>query len=248
MRPRELLNEVQKDNTSIVIFSYSGTSKDTVYLRNKYPNSILICGRNIKEFENNNNIFSYYTGNEYERGMILYENVLIPSTILLNSINRFKKIIKYEINSLKYCDFNNDFTSKIIDKIAIFGGDFCETASLNFCNKILETGVIKFDYFEKKDFSHGQYMYFLNNRYNNIIYFKQKKVSEYEKVLIEFLKKTNIKIIFIESKFNSFEAEYDLIYRSNELFNSILLSKLENLEVSNLVCEDKLYKFKGDFS
>lgn len=152
MRPRELLNEQIKDNVSIIIFSYSGTSKDTIYLLNKYSNSFLICGRNIEEFEKKEKIFSYYTGVRYERGSILYENVLIPLTILLKNINNFKDIINYEINNLEYHDSNNVFVSKTINNIAIFGGDFCETACLNFCNKILETGIIKFDYFEKRIF------------------------------------------------------------------------------------------------
>ncbi len=248
MRPRELLNEQIKDNVSIIIFSYSGTSKDTIYLLNKYSNSFLICGRNIEEFEKKEKIFSYYTGVRYERGSILYENVLIPLTILLKNINNFKDIINYEINNLEYHDSNNVFVSKTINNIAIFGGDFCETACLNFCNKILETGIIKFDYFEKKDFSHGQYIYFLNNKYDNIIYFKQKNVSEYEKKLIDYLQKTKNKIIFVESEFNSYEAEYDLIYKSNKLFNSILISKLENLKINSLNANEQLYKYEGDFS
>jgi len=248
MKPRELLNEEIKDNVSIIIFSYSGTSKDTIYLRNKYSDSILICGRSIEEFERKENIFSYYTGVKYERGSILYENLLIPITILLKNFNNFKETINYEINNLKVVDYNNGFIFENINKIAIFGGDFCETACLNFCNKILETGVIKFDYFEKKDFSHGQYTYFLNNKYDRIIYFRQKNISNYEKKLIEFLQTKNIEIIFVESNFNSFEAEYDLIYKSNKLFNSILISKLDKFNISSTTGSEQLYKYEGDFS
>lgn len=248
MKPRELLNEEIKDNVSIIIFSYSGTSKDTIYLRNKYSNSILICGRNIEEFEKKENVYSYYCGLKYERGSILYENVIIPLTILLKCANNFSEIVKYEINNLEYSDSNNVFISETINNIAVFGGDFCETACLNFCNKILETGIIKFDYFEKKDFSHGIYMYFLKNKYDCIIYFKQKNVSKYEKELIAFLQKSTIKMIFVESKFNSFEAEYDLIYKSNKLFNSILISKIENLIDNDVTKCEQLYKYEGDFS
>lgn len=248
MKPRELLNEEIKDNVSIIIFSYSGTSKDTIYLRNKYPNSILICGRNIEEFEKKENIYSYYCGLKYERGSILYENIIIPLTILLKGVNNFSEIVKYEINNLEYSDSNNIFISEPINNIAIFGGDFCETACLNFCNKILETGIINFNYFEKKDFSHGIYMYFLKNTYDSIIYFKQKNVSKYEKELIAFLQKRKIKIIFVESEFNSFEAEYDLIYKSNKLFNSILTSKIGDFIANDVTKCEPLYKYEGDFS
>lgn len=247
MKPREVLNEEIRNNVSIIIFSYSGTSQDTIYLRNKYHNSILVCGRDLEEFEKKENIFSYYTGLEYERGTILYENILIPATILLNSISKFKKVIKYEIENLDYSESIDVICSKNINNIAIFGGDFCETACLDLCNKILETGIVKFDYYEKKDFSHGQYTYFLNNKYDVILYFKQKDVSEYEKKLIEFLQINN-KIIFIESSFNSFEAEYDLIYKSNKLFNYIIQSKKDNFRINDTEESKQLYKYEGDFS
>ena len=57
------------------------------------------------------------------------------------------------------------------------------------------------------------------------------EAKKFNKKLIEFLEKTNVTIILVESEFNSYEAEYDLIYKSNELFNSILTSKLKNLKV-----------------
>lgn len=248
MKPREVLNEKIMDSVSIIIFSYSGTSKDTIYLKNKFPNSILICGRSLEEFEKKENIYSYYCGLKYERGTILYENVIVPITILLKCVNNYSEIINYEINSLEYSDSNSALMPKNINNVAIFGGDFCETACLNFCNKILETGIIKFDYYEKKDFSHGQYLYFLSNNYDSIIYFKQKNVSKYEKKLIAFLKRRKIKIYFVESKFNLFGAEYDLIYKSNKLFNSIFISKSKKSMGDDITKCEKLYKYEGDFS
>lgn len=246
MTPRQLLNEKSMKNNSIIIFSYSGTSKDIIYIRKKFSNNILICGRDLEEFENQENIFSYYTGVKYEKGNVLYENVLIPVTILMKNIKNFKKIIKYEIEDLENTFFSNLNLLKKAKNVAVFSGDFCETATLSFCNKILETGIMHFDYYEKKDFSHGQYIYFLNNRYDSIIYFKQKKVSEYEKSLLEYLQKTKINIILIESDFNSFEAEYDLIFKANKLFNCILQTrKLKNKDIKN---GERLYKYEGDFS
>ena len=98
--------------------------------------------------------------------------------------------------------------------------------------------------YEKKEFSHGQYNYFINNDYDSIIYFKQKNVSNYEKELIKTLNRYNT-LIIIESDFNDLFASYDLLFKSFVLFNKIKERKkikLYNEQFKNL------YSFEGDFS
>ena len=245
MTPRELLNENIYHNNFIIIFSYSGTSNDTKYLKEKFPNSIVICGRNIQEFSNKNKIFSYYTNCKYERGIILYENILIPITILLNNSHEFQEIIQYEITNINkketYLD-NNHFNS-----IAIFTGDYCKTASLDLEEKLLETGLCNFDIYDKKSFSHGQYIYFEKNKYDFIIYLKQKNVSDYETKLIHYLNKKSVKLIIVESEYDKYNAEYDLIFKTCKLFNEMLEIK----QIDGFHSEDsanELYTFEGDFS
>lgn len=240
MTPRELLNVDFNTKPSIIIYSYSGTSNDIKYIKNKFENVIVVTGRNIDEFIDKENIFSYYLNEPYERGLILYENIIMPITLLLNEVKEFKKIIEYEINNY------NKYNLKIseMNKIAIFTGDFTTVASYDFTDKILETGILKFDLYEKKEFSHGQYNYFINNDYDSIIYFKQKNVSDYEKELMKTLNRYNT-LIIIESDFNGLFASYDLLFKSFVLFNKIKERKkikLYNEQFKNL------YSFEGDFS
>lgn len=247
MKPRELLNEKINNDDFIIIFSYSGTSKDTKYISKKYPNSLIVTGRNANEFNNTKNIYSYYTGYDYERGIVLYENLFIPITIILKLLPEFNEIIEYEINNIyKNEKYLNDYLFDI-KSIAIFTGDYCQTATLDFEEKLLETGICKYKIYDKKDFSHGQYSYFKNENYDVIIYLKQKNISDYEKKLIKFLRGRNVPVLIVESKFNKFYAEYDLLYKINKLFNEIL--SLKNIQ--NFYLDDKakkLYDYEGDFS
>lgn len=239
LTPRQLLNSTLNKKVTIIIFSYSGTSKDTLYIQSKYKNTILICGRNKTEFTNHKNIFSYYTGFPYERGLILYENLFVPATIFLNSTDN-KKIIDYEIKQFDKRNFNIGN----IKKIAIFTGDYCCSAVYDFKEKLLENYVLEFDIFDKKDFSHGQYNYFVHTNYDLILYLKQKKVSEYEKKLLTYLNNSN-KVLVLESKYNGIQAEYDLLYIINDLYNSLI----ENKKIDYYSIETKeLYEFGSDFS
>ena len=52
-----------------------------------YEDVILITGRNIDEFANNGEIYSYYLGEEYERGIVVYESVVLPISLLLKEHN-----------------------------------------------------------------------------------------------------------------------------------------------------------------
>lgn len=240
MTPRDLLNSKIGDYETILIFSYSGTSNDTKYIREKYSDSIVITGRNILEFENKTNIYSYYLGEEYEKALILYENVLIPITLLIQNIKELNSIINHEINN-----FNTYKVTKTIgNNVAIFDGDYTKLGSLDLIDKILETGVIKYDRYEKKDFSHGQYNYFEKNNYSSILYFKQKNVSEYELKLIEKLQKRH-NLILIESEYDGIKSEYDLLFKSFRIFNKILE---ETESVTNYENYKDLYTFRGDFS
>ena len=235
MSPRELLNDVI-DDASILIFSYSGTSKDTLFLRKKYPNSILITGRSLKEFDNKKNIFSYYLSADYERGLILYENVIIPIFLLIKEIAELKSIIRYEISNFGKYDINIDE----VRKIAVFGGDYTVSAVMDFFDKILETGIVRCDVYDKKDFSHGQYNYYNHNKYDLVIYFRQKEVSDYELQLIKKLKN----VLVVNSEFNGLKAEIDLIFKSFIMFNSILEKKQLKLYDNKY---NELYSFEGDF-
>ena len=238
--PRELLNSKISDDYSIIIYSYSGTSKDTIFIRKKFPNSVIITGRNINEFDDKKNIFSYYLNEDYEKGIILYENIVIPITLLLKQLDSFTNIIKYEIDH-----FDSYRLEKVIGKkIAIFDGDFTTIPTSDLVDKILETGVIEFDLYEKKNFSHGQYNYFMNNNYDAIVYFKQKNVSEYEKELIKILRNNN-KLIIVESEYNDVFATYDLLFKSFILFNNLIEDKNLKLYNNEFI---SLFKFEGDFS
>lgn len=247
LSPRELLNEKIKTNHSILIFSYSGTSKDTEYLRKKYPEAIIFSGRNIEEFKDKNNIISYYTNNQYEKGLILYENILVPITLLLNNINKFKNIIKYEIDNVN--NKSNYLGNIKINNVAVFSGDYCQAATLDLKEKLMETARCSFDIYEKKFFSHGQYNYYFSKNYDVVIYFKQKSVSEYEARLIEFLKKNSIKLIVIESEYDKIEAEYDLLFKNMKLCNELFNLFPDDLSIVNKLDAIKyLYEYEGDFS
>ena len=141
MTPRDLINNHFNEEMSIIIYSYSGTSNDIKYIKKNFKNSVIVTGRNLDEFIDKENIFSYYLDEPYEHGLILYENIIIPITLLLNEVKEFKKIIKYEITN--YDKYNLKVPE--INKIAIFTGDFTNVVAYDFTDKILETGILKFD-------------------------------------------------------------------------------------------------------
>lgn len=236
MTPRELLNDSINSDASIIIYSYSGTSKDTVYLRKIYPQAIVITGRNLEEFSEKKNIFSYYLSLDYEKGLILYENVIVPILLLVKEIDELSDIIEYEIANF------NSYKPEIKDikNIAIFDGDYTTAAALDLVDKLLETAVVKYDLYDKKNFSHGQYNYYKSINYDLAIYFKQKNVSLYEEILMNKLGD----LLIVESEFNGYKASIDLIFKSFIIYNELL-------DKSNLNLFDdeyrELYKFEGDF-
>ena len=76
------------------------------------------------------------------------------------------------------------------------------------------------------------------------IYFKQKETSNYEKLLLEYLKNDNT--IIIESKYNGIMAEYDLLISSQ--FLTYFISNLLDTDLSKpTYSEDamKIYFYKG---
>ena len=236
MTPREVLNSIIPNDTSIILYSYSATSKDTCQIRNNYKNVITITGRKYEEIENTTNIFSYYLNEPYERGLILYENIIIPITLLLNLTDKsFVKELINKFNSYKL-ELNN------MNNIAIFSGDYTVASSLYLKDMLLETGICKFDIYEKKDFSHGQYNYFMNNKYDGIFYFKQKDVSYYELILIDKLKGKNL--VIVESDYNDIKAEYELMFKSFIIFNELIKNKKLKLYNEEFKC---LYNYEGDF-
>ena len=256
MLPRDFIYSNYDNVDKIIVFSYSGLTKDILEaIRKVSKEKLLIVTKgdiklvkasyNVKK----DNIISFYS-TDIENGFINFEASIFPCMLLLNSIvndvniKLLKRLIDKWNNYFDKLFSNNDLKNFFKSNINIFYGDMATVGAFDIENKLIESGICNCILHEKKNFSHGRYVLF-ENRVNNNIYFKEKDVSKYESALLEYIKNDNN--IIVESEYNNYLCEFDLLVASMILIKYI--GDLLNIDPSNptnFFSGEKLYEYSGN--
>ena len=258
-------SKVQK----VILFSYSGTTKDliTATIDILYDKKIIITKSQkqkvaMKTGINKNNIISYQTASNKskERGFLAFEGVLSPVGLFLRlyieKINLNIDVNDFIKDSLEYWKeyfkkYFNENKDKLKDMLItknilnIFYGDYTNSSAFDLESKITESGIFNAILHEKKNFSHGRFINYenLNNKFN--IYFKEKETSLYEKTLLDYLHGDTT--IIIESRYNGILCEFDLLVASQYLIYYI--SNFLDIDASKPKYSDdvmKIYFYSGE--
>lgn len=262
--PRDVLYRNNKNINKVVLFSYSGTTNDIINCVKDFKNDgIYIITKGeiqdivVKTRLSKGNIMSYRTPSNKgkERGFLSFEGTVSPSAIFLKyyysivdnkfDVNTFiTESINYwnkQINAL----FDNNIMNMIKQHnlINIFRGDYTDTACFDLESKIIESGLFNCIVHEKKNFSHGRFINYENQKNNCSIYFKQKYTSNYEAILLDYLDNNTV---VVESRFDGILAEFDLLIASQ--FIIYYIGKSLDVDVSKPKYSRnalKIYFYKG---
>ena len=262
--PRNILSRNNSSVDGVIMFSYSGTTSDLITATSSIDNNIkyiITKGQKLnilnKTSINKNHIISYRTNTNKgrEKGFLSFEGVCAPASLFLKLYLGDKDIEQFIRSTIQYWKnhFENYFkinkttlksTLKKGASINIFTGDYTNCAGVDLESKLIESGYLSVLLHEKKNFSHGRFINYEHISSKINIYFKQKETSNYEKLLLEYLKNDNT--IIIESKYNGIMAEYDLLISSQ--FLTYFISNLLDTDLSKpTYSEDamKIYFYKG---
>lgn len=262
--PRDVLYRNNKNINKVVLFSYSGTTNDIINCVKDFKNDgIYIITKGeiqdivVKTRLSKGNIMSYRTPSNKgkERGFLSFEGTVSPLAIFLKyyysivdnkfDVNTFiTESINYwnkQINAL----FDNNIMNMIKQHnlINIFRGDYTDTACFDLESKIIESGLFNCIVHEKKNFSHGRFINYENQKNNCSIYFKQKYTSNYEAILLDYLDNNTV---VVESRFDGILAEFDLLIASQ--FIIYYIGKSLDVDVSKPKYSRnalKIYFYKG---
>lgn len=264
--PRDILHRNNDNITSVIMFSYSGTTNDLITSTSNFtPETkyIITKGEKNKICEktnlSSNNIISYRSNfnKTRERGFLSFEGVISPCSLFLKYYYTKKdpNFVVENFISSSFQKWNNYFNElfkekrvrniiKLGNTINIFGGDYCKCAEYDLESKLIESGTMNAICHEKKNFSHGRFINYehLNNKCS--IYLESSNNSPYEEVLLSYLDKE--KTIIIQSDYSGILCEYDLLIASQYLIYNI--GKLLNIDMSKPTYSDedmKLYFYKG---
>lgn len=263
--PRDVLYHNNKYISKIFLFSYSGSTNDSLESVKEIDSSLkyIITKGKISDVAsksgiNKRNILSYRssTNKGKERGFLAFEGALVPCAIMLKEYYKYIdssiNIDKFILDSLKYWQskmgylITKDYAYRLKGKgiVNIFRGDNSNSGAYDLESKLVESGVISCIIHEKKNFSHGRFINYenLNNSYS--IYFKENNNSTYEDKLLNYLGDNTI---VIKSKYTNLLAEFDLLVASQYVI--YYLGKYWDIDVSKPKYSDKsmeLYFYKGD--
>ena len=225
--PRDIIYKNIKEIDNIIAFSYSGTTNDIVEVLNygKNKNSFLITKGKIENRETE--IISYLNSKSKtgkERGFLSIEGTIFPASIFAKYYYELDKknecFEDFFLNRLLYWrDFfkksfkENDmkYIFKCKNIFDVFYGDYTNSAAIDLESKIVETGVFRATFHEKKNFSHGRFISLEQYSPDAVIYLQTSNEGKYEEKLLEYLKIKSKRIIFIKSPFNGLIGEFDLL-------------------------------------
>ena len=263
--PRDVLYRNNKNIHKVILFSYSGTTNDiirsakdfdkkNIYIVTKGELKTVVLKTGILK----KNILCYRTSSNKgkERGSLSFEGTVVPAALFLKyyysildpsfDLNEFvKESIAYWKDTLENL-FNKDVIERLQEQgfIHLFRGDYSDTACYDLESKIIESGIFTCIMHEKKNFSHGRFIHYENSDMTCSIYFKQKSTSKYESELLKYLGND---AIIIESKYDGFLAEFDLLIASQ--FVIYFIGKRLDIDVSKPKYSEnalKIYFYKGD--
>lgn len=236
--PRDFIYRVNSNFKNVVACSYSG---------NNYGVELSFLN-NLKKYLLSNNSFDdknitylkYNTSIDKERSFISLGATLIPVSILMDYYlnGKDEKII----NSIEETFFNFETDNNIYE---IFSGYDTSTASTFLESTMIEAGIGIPIVHDKYSYCHGRSTTSIN--YNSTaIYFDRK--TDFDKVMLEELKKYHNVIVVIESKYkDQILDDYQMLIQSMYLTKYIAEKKnkdLSDVEYSPIV--KKLYKYNGN--
>jgi len=242
------------------VISLNSEPRDFIYRNNNPFKNVIACSysgnnygvelsflNNLKKYLLSNNSFEddkvtylkYETTIDKEKSFISLGATLIPVSILLDYYLNGKN--NDMLNSNVETTFNFDMEDDIYE---IFSGYDTSTASKYLESTMVESGIGIPIVHDKYSYCHGRSTFKIN--YNGVaIYFNRN--TEFDKMMLEELKKYYKTIIIIDSKFeDEILDDYQMLIQSMYLSKYIAERKskdLSKVEYSPIV--KKLYKYNG---
>ena len=247
-------------NAKNKIITVNSEPRDFIYRKNDLFNNVIACSysgnnygvelsflKELKKYLLSNNSFDakevtylqYNTTIDKERSFISLGASLIPISILMNY----------------YLDGNNEFLENIetssfplnieSDIYEIFSGYDTSTASKYLESTMVESGIGIPIVHDKYSYCHGRST-FNKNYQSTAIYYNRN--TEFDRIMLEELKKYYKQIIVIDSKYDDqILDDYQMLIQSMYLTKQIAEEKnidLSKIEYSPIV--KKLYKYNGE--
>jgi len=242
------------------VISLNSEPRDFIYRNNNPFKNVIACSysgnnygvelsflNNLKKYLLSNNSFEddkvtylkYETTIDKEKSFISLGATLIPVSILLDYYLNGKN--NDMLNSNVETTFNFDMEDDIYE---IFSGYDTSTASKYLESTMVESGIGIPIVHDKYSYCHGRSTFKIN--YNGVaIYYNRN--TEFDKMMLEELKKYYKTIIIIDSKFeDEILDDYQMLIQSMYLSKYIAERKskdLSKVEYSPIV--KKLYKYNG---
>ena len=243
------------------IISINSEPRDFIYRNNNPFRNVIACsysGNNygvklsflneLKKYLLSNNTFEdkdvtylkYDTTIDSERSFISLGATLIPVSIIMDYYLNGKD--KDLVDSIQEQDFNFEIESDIYE---IYTGQDTSTASKYLESTITESGIGITIVHDKYSYCHGRST--LNMNYKGVaIYFNRN--TEFDRIMLEELKKYYKTIIIIDSKFeDDILDDYQMLIQSMYLTKYIAEKKekdLSKVDYSPIV--KRLYKYNGN--
>ena len=243
------------------IISINSEPRDFIYRNNNPFRNVIACsysGNNygvelsflneLKKYLLSKNTFEdkdvtylkYDTTIDSERSFISLGATLIPVSILMDYYLNGKD--KDIVDSIQEQDFNFEIESDIYE---IYTGQDTSTASKYLESTITESGIGITIVHDKYSYCHGRST--LNMNYKGVaIYFNRN--TEFDRIMLEELKKYYKTIIIIDSKFeDDILDDYQMLIQSMYLTKYIAEKKekdLSKVDYSPIV--KRLYKYNGN--
>ena len=243
------------------IISINSEPRDFIYRNNNPFRNVIACsysGNNygvklsflneLKKYLLSKNTFEdkdvtylkYDTTIDSERSFISLGAILIPVSIIMDYYLNGKD--KDLVDSIQEQDFNFEIESDIYE---IYTGQDTSTASKYLESTITESGIGIPIVHDKYSYCHGRST--LNMNYKGVaIYFNRN--TEFDRIMLEELKKYYKTIIIIDSKFeDDILDDYQMLIQSMYLTKYIAEKKekdLSKVDYSPIV--KRLYKYNGN--
>ena len=235
--PRDFLYRNNGAFRNVIACSYSGNNYGVELSFLKELRKYLLSNNSFDD--NDVTYLKYNTTIDKERSFISLGATLIPVSILMNYYLNGKN--SPILDSIEETSFDFDLGSDVYE---IFSGYDTSTASKYLESTMVEAGIGIPIVHDKYSYCHGRSTLGIN--YNGIaIYYNRN--TEFDRMMLEELKKYHSRIITIDSKFkDQILDDYQMLIQSMYLTKYIAEKKskdLSKVEYSPIV--KKLYKYNG---
>lgn len=263
LHPRDLIIRGLRKVNTVMLFSYSGKTKDIqrVYelCNDHHVQAYLITKMSELECHNmvsSDSLISYSSStiNSRERGFISIAGTLIPMC-LFGSIyydsepNNFHDFLKESFDNRirNFSDYDNLLMlprkNLLVD---VFSGYDTQCAALDLESKLVESGLGRVTIHEKKDFSHGRFN-ILNQYPPDLIVVLDSIQGSYSEKLYSFLESQEYGTICrLSTPYHSIWGELDLVIAMQYLAKQLSASlKLDMSRPEYPMEAMKLYRYSG---